>query len=135
MSEAVLITLIGGFITLAINFISTWSQMKKLKLELALKEKSDDKARKDGEFERDARAAKDLSDVLSSVVESLRSELNAMNDKLLAANQKIEHLTAVVEEYSRGVDMLIEQIRKDGGIPVYTKKTIQEHKFHIRDNE
>ncbi|MCX6056539.1 MAG: hypothetical protein NTW69_00060 [Chloroflexi bacterium] len=128
MTDAVLIALIGGFITLAINFYSTWTQMKKLKMELSLKEKNDDQERKDGEIERDARAAKDLSDVLSTVVESLRGELNMMNEKLLLANQKIEHLTAVVEEYSRGVDLLIEQIRSDGGIPVYTKKTINHTK-------
>ena len=130
MTEAVLVTLIGGLITLAVNLFSTWSQMKKLKLELAIKEKSDDQVRKDSEVERDARAAKDLGDVLSTVVESLHAELNSMNEKLLAANQKIEHLTAVVEEYSRGVDMLIEQIRNEGGIPVYTKKSIQEHEPH-----
>lgn len=128
MTEAVYIALIGGFFTLAINFYSTWVQVKKLRLELALREKQDSEARKDGKTERDARAAKDLGDALSTVVESMRGELNMLNEKLLIANQKIEHLTAVVEEYSWGVDMLIEQIRKDGGIPVYTKQEV-----HIRD--
>ena len=135
MTEAVLVTLIGGIITLAVNLFSTWSQMKKLKLELATKEKSDDQARKDGEYERDARAAKDMGDTLTVVLKPLREEINTLHEQLSTANQKIEHLTGLVEEYSRGLDLLIEQIRNDDKIPVYTKKDVSEHRGHAHLKE
>ena len=130
MSESVLLTLIGGLITLVVTLISTWAQLKKMREELAQKQRLDNQVREDGETERDARAAKDMGDTLTVVLKPLREEISTLHEQLSVANQKIEHLTGLVEEYSRGLDLLIEQIRKDNKVPVYTKKTVQEHKSH-----
>ncbi len=130
MSEAVLLTLIGGLITLGVTLISTWAQFKRMREELAQKRRLDDQVRDDGETERDARAAKDMGDTLTTVLKPLREEISTLHEQLSLANQKIEHLTGLVEEYSRGLDLLIEQIRKDNKIPVYTKKNVSDQKVH-----
>ena len=130
MSEAVLLTLIGGLITLGVTLISTWAQFKRMREELAQKRRLDDQVRDDGETERDARAAKDMGDTLTTVLKPLREEISTLHGQLSLANQKIEHLTGLVEEYSRGLDLLIEQIRKDNKIPVYTKKNVSDQKVH-----
>jgi chromosome segregation ATPase len=109
--------LVGSAGTLTGAFLTWILQVRKQNL----KKKKGEQDRKDGQQERDANTAKILAETLSQVVESLRGEITAMNERLEMANNKIEHLTSVVSEYSRGVDMLIEQLRSKGEIPVYTR--------------
>ena len=111
--------LLTGFTASLAAFLTLFGQVKKMKQEKA----KDDQDRKDNQPERDANAAKILGDTLSTVVESLRSEIKEVRSQLAEANLKIEHLANVVSEYSKGIDMLIDQLKSKDEIPVFTKKT------------
>ena len=110
--------LLTGFTASLAAFLTLFGQVKKMKQEKA----KDDQDRKDNQPERDANTAKILGDTLSTVVESLRSEIKEVRSQLAEANLKIEHLANVVSEYSRGIDMLIDQLKSKDEIPVFTKK-------------
>ena len=115
----ILSVVFGGFAASLGGILTLFYQMRKLQQDKI----KDDQDRKDGQPERDANAAKVLGDALSSVVESLRGEIKEVRCQLAEANTKIELLTNVVSEYSKGIDMLIDQLKSKDEIPVFTKKT------------
>ena len=115
----ILTVIFGGFAASLGGILTLFYQMRKLQQDKI----KDDQDRKDGQPERDANAAKVLGDALSSVVESLRGEIKEVRCQLAEANTKIELLTNVVSEYSKGIDMLIDQLKSKDEIPVFTKKT------------
>ena len=123
MDTAQIITVTGfivtGFTASLAAFLTLFAQVRKMKQEKI----KDDLDRIDTQPIRDANAAKILGDTLSVVVESLRSEIKEVRSQLAEANLKIEHLANVVIEYSRGIDMLIDQLKSKDEIPVFTKKT------------
>lgn len=120
--------LIGALTSLLVALISNQYLVRKQRLDNESKERINKMMREDGEGERDANTAKIVGDTMAQVVETLRREITTVHEQLTVANQKIEHLTQLVEEYSRGLDLLIEQIRKDNKIPAYTKKSIHDSK-------